>query len=211
VSNDKYYQPIHDFLTEKGEQGVNAIARYIDLPLASVQAYLLRQTYFKKTETRKWDLPDRVNNKGIKTDTLAIMLNQVENAQLLAKAQLNDMYAELEKVIDDMTHPINTLKRGFKQTFTPVAAEKVDIDQQLTDLDKDIKATYEVFKKYVGKCPEEYRDLIKNVDLYRLSIKVGTNYVNDEFTKEMTGLFLGKTTELSDNTLKMIEIYQKES
>lgn len=48
---------IREVLAHRGELGVNAIAKLIEQPVATVQRFLERQEYFIKTENRKWKLP----------------------------------------------------------------------------------------------------------------------------------------------------------
>jgi hypothetical protein len=204
---DKYYDLIHPLLTEKGELGVNEIARAIDLPLSSVQKYLERQNHFKKTERRKWDLPDRVNS-DIKSDTLSLMVTSVETQLLLLKAQL----ADITQNVENSLIPIDTLKRGVNSIQTPVAGktDKVpDIDPELLIMDKKVKDLYAVFKRFVGKCPEEYQDLLKNLNIGKIIVEKGFDYLSGSFNVELSSLFLEKETELSEDVLSVLKAYQK--
>lgn len=203
---DKYHDLIVAVLTEKGELGVNEIARDINTPVSTVQKYLERQTYFKKTERRKWDLPQNVTS-DIKVDTVTLMIESVENAVKLQKAQLTEM---LDSIQNTMI-PLNALKRGINGLIAPVAEKELDFNETLIKLDKALKTTYLVFKQYVGKCPEEYRELLLNVDLYRLVVELGNKYLNGEFNTEITSLFLQQTDTLSEDVLKVLKEYQKEA
>jgi len=204
MSNDKYYDLILGILTEKGELGVNEIARLAELPLSTVQKYLERQTYFKKTERRKWDLPQNVTS-DIKSETMTLMVASVENALMLVKAQLTETLDSVQNSI----LPISTLKRGISGLTAPVAAKSVDIDTLFIELDKGVKENYALFKKYISKVPEEYQEMIKNVDLARLTAELGHLYVQGDFGTEISSLMLEKTTDLSDDIVEILKEYQK--
>lgn len=208
IVTEKYYDLILPLITEKGELGVNEIARYIDVPPSTVQKYLTDQKYFKKTEKRKWDLPDRVNT-DIKSDTLSLMVNSVENALLILKAQLTD----LVESVDNSLGPVKTLKRGVTSINTPVATksgESVDIDPRLLDLDKKIKDSYAVFKKYVKVVPDEYRELILNFDYMGFTLAYGTEVANGDINEDISALLLEKTSTLSEDTIEMLKEFQKD-
>lgn len=204
--NEKYHEMILPIITEGGEMGVNEIAKKINLPVSTVQKYLERQNYFRKTERRKWDLPHKVTS-DIKAETLALMVSSVESALQLLRAQ----FAEMQQSVDNTIVPLNTLKSGIKTIIVPVADKPIEIDPQLLEADKLIKNLQTVFKKFVGKCPEEYQELIKNVDLGQILVVKGLDYVNDVFSTEISSLFLEQTDKLSDEILDTLETYQKET
>lgn len=206
VSNSKYHDEILRYITEHGESGVNALAKALDIPLSTMQKTLEQQTYFKKTERRKWDLPENVI-ADIKSDTMTLMVSSVENALLLVKAQLTD----IQDSVQNSLIPINTLKRSINSIVTPVAAKPPNIDQRLLDLDKKVKDVRNVLKIHMENVPEEYKDLIVNLDILGLMIERGTEYLFNEAHNDLSALLTGQTDTLSDETLKMLESYQKEA
>jgi len=206
VSNDKYYDLVLAYITEHGESGVNTLANAFDIPLSTMQKYLERQSYFKKTERRKWDLPENVN-ADIKSDTMVLMVDSVENALLLIKSQVTDLQLSL----DSSLIPISTLKRGINNITAPAATKSIDIHPSILQLNENAKITQTVFKKYVGVCPQKYQDLIKNLDLYKLIIEKGTDYLNAGFNADLTALFLEQTTDLAYDTVQLLNQYQKEA
>lgn len=206
MSNDKYHDDILTIITEKGEMGVNEIARAINVPLSTVQKYLERQTYFKKTERRKWDLPEHVN-QDIKSDTLSLMVDSVENALKLLNAQMS----EIQLSIQNSLIPVNTLKRAVNAAITPVAGKSVNVDKKLIKLEEDAHDIEKVFKKFKDKLPEIYKDLVLNVDMVWLSISKGTEYVKGNFTQEISALLVEQSNTLSDDVLDALKLYQKEA
>lgn len=208
MSNDKYYDDIHTFITTHGESGVNAISKGIDVPLSTVQKYLERQSYFKKTEQRKWDLPEKVNS-DIQVNTLPLMVSSVENALLLVKAQLTDM----QHLIDNSVLTTHTLKRGVDRRFTPVAAlpdKSVDMDKRLLKLQDGSIKLKEVFKKQKSNIPEEYLDMIMNYDHVGLIIKEGIEYANNILEDEVYSMLMGNARELSEETVQILKDNQIE-
>lgn len=206
MSNDKYYDTILAILTEKGELGVNEIARLADMPLSTVQKYLERQTYFKKTERRKWDLPDNVN-ADIKTETLVLMVNSVENSLLILKSQLEELTDDVQNSLG----PVKTLKRGVESIKPPVASKSSNIDRRLLELDKKAKDSYEVFKAHIKNVPEEYRTLILKLDILGLMLTKGREYLFNGEHEDLVRVLGGQSDILSDKTLKLLESYQKEA
>lgn len=209
MSNDKYFDDILAFITEHGESGVNAIAKGIGVPLSTIQVYLTKQTYFKKTDNRKWELPEKVI-ADIQTGTLPLMVNSVENALLLLKAHLT----ELSQDVDNALMPVDTLKRGLKRNTAPVADKSdkaVDIHPRLIKADEKLKEAYVLFKKYLPVVPEQYRELIKNVDLVALSLELGSKYASAELMPAISDLFLEKTDILDEEIIELLKEYQKEN
>jgi len=201
---NNYHDMILAVITEQGELGVNEIARRIDVPLSTVQKYLERQTYFMKTERRKWDLPANVN-ADIKSDTMSLMVNSVENSLLILKSQLS----EIQESVNNSLIPLSTLKRGISTVKTPVAGKSVNVHPKLVKLEEDANEIEEVFKKFKDKLPDEYKDMILNVDMVWLSISKGTEYVKGEFSNQISSLLLEKGDNLSDDVINSLKLYQK--
>ena len=201
MSNDRYHADIRALLEREGALGVNALSKALNIPLSTMQKHLHSQTYFKMTQSRKWDLPERVVTNSIQSS-----LNNFDD---VIESQLSGITSLSEMLFTQIKSTI-TLLSAQKPTLPSVAGTSPDIHPDILKLDKNAKDMNIVFSKYVGKCPEEYRDLIKNVDLYRLIIEKGTLYLNGQFNAEITSLFLERTVDLSDETLQTLKEYQKE-
>lgn len=82
----KYHDPIFKLISEREEAlGVNEIAKGTELPLSTIQKYLsTQQSYFRKNEDRKWDLPEKVMS-DITDSSLLLAVNVLENSILLMK------------------------------------------------------------------------------------------------------------------------------
>jgi len=204
VSNDKYYDALLPYINEHGETGVNVLAKQLDVPLSTLQRYLERQTYFRKTINRKWDIPNNVD-ADIKSNTMTLMVNSVENALMLLDSQLSEIQSNVQNAL----MPVGTLKRAVIGLSAPVADKSDEMHPFIVEMDKGIKESYMVFKKYMSKIPEEYQELIKNVDLYRLSVDMGTKFMESDFNVDISSLLLEKTTELSEDTVEILKEYQK--
>lgn len=205
MSNDKYYDGILAYITENGETGVNVLAKHLEVPLSTMQRYLEKQTYFRKTVNRKWDLPTNVES-DIKSNTMTLMVDSVENALKLVNAQM----AEVQLSIQNALMPVSTLRRAVDTLNAPVAGNSANIYPELAELDKKLKTLNEVFKKYVSKVPEEYQELIKGADLPRLVVELGTKFFNSDFNAELTSLFLEQSTELSEDVIELLKEYQRQ-
>jgi hypothetical protein len=200
--NDPYHAEIRALIEKEGALGVNALSKAINVPLSTVQKYMHRQSYFKMNSQRKWDMPDK-----IATETIQSTVNNFETvieSQVTGITSLSDMLvAQIKSTI--------TLLSAQKGLSPSVAVTSSDIHPEILELDKKAREMQMIFNKYVGKCPEEYRDLIKNLDIFRLIKEKGTIFLNEGFNVEITSLFLEKSVDLSNEVLKVLEEYQKEA
>jgi len=206
---DKYKDDILKLISEKGPLGVNAIQRELGYPLSTLQKYLHKQSYFKINDDKKWDLPEN-HVADIKSNTLSIMTDLIETNIKLIQSQVEEIQQSLHSALS----PISTLKRGVSALTLPVADKSTNIPNihpLLFESDKNIQTALMVIKKYVQKVPEKYQDLLKNVDLYKLVIEMGSIYLNSTFNSEIASLLLEKTDELSDDMIQVLKNYQKET
>lgn len=201
MSNDRFYPDIKRLLEQNGAMGVNQLSKELNVPLSTLQKYLDKdQNYFKKNHARKWVLPEvAVNNE---------MSVVSENYANIVDSQLMSMNALIDTLMSQFRATV-TIIEANKPNSTSVAGIAPDIHPQLLKMDKSIKEMYVVFKKYLSKVPEEYRDLIKNVDLHRLSIEMGSKFINSNFNGEISALFLERSVDLSDEVLGALKEYQK--
>lgn len=182
--------------------GVNQLVKEMDVPLSTLQKYLdKQQTYFKKNHARKWVLPEM--------SAINDMADVSNNYSNIIDAQIMSMDA-LFNTLSSQFKATMTLIETQKPTTPPVAGNSGNVDPYMVEKDKSVKETYALFKKYLPVCPEEYQDIIKNVDLYKLMMELGTIQVNKEIMPELTSLFIEESTELSDNVVDILSEYQKE-
>jgi hypothetical protein len=199
--NEKYHDDILSYITENGPSGVNAIATGLNVPLSTMQHYLDKsQNYFKKNSMRKWVLPEMYDSVESATVT-----NNVTN---VVESNLNSVKALLNSVIGQIDSTIMVLPT-LKTVSATVADKSFNIDRSLIDLDKSVKETYAAIKKYLGVIPEEYKDLIKNIDLYTLIITLGNKYLQESLFPEIARLMTEQTDTLSSDAIDTLKMYQK--
>lgn len=204
MSNDKYYPDILRYITEHGETGVNVLAKELNVPLSTMQRYLERQRYFKKTVSRKWDLPTNVET-DIKSNTMTLMVASVENALML----LDSQFSELQLSVQNALMPVNTLKRAVETINPPVADKPVNNDPNITKLLNFANAMQKAIKQHKNNIPDEYRDLLLNLDITAMCVNMGMDYINSNQNADLTGVLLGERDILSEDTLKVLERHQK--
>jgi hypothetical protein len=203
---DKFYDPIYAYITEHGETGVNVLAKELDAPLSSLQRYLERQTYFKKTVNRKWDLPTNVDT-DIKTNTVSLMVDSVENALLVLNAQLT----EIQSSVQNALYPVKTLKRAVSTMVAPVAGNSTKVDKRLMDIEENGDKIHNVIKKQKDKIPDNYKDLLFNMDYIGLVLSMGESYVTELLSTDVYAILAGSGTELPEETIEVLKQHQKEA
>jgi hypothetical protein len=200
MSGFRYHSEVLTLITQKGPLGVSEIAKALNVPATTLQKQLHSQDYFKLNNRKKWDLPENVaannTNEAIK-DFDKVIAGQLEST--------NALFGMLTSNINS----IMTLLSAQKPIFAPVADNSTQLHPKVKELDKKIKETEVVFKKYVDKAPEMYQKLLRNLDLYALAIEKGTEYFNGTFTMEISSIFLEQTDQLSDEVFSLLEMYQK--
>jgi hypothetical protein len=202
---EKYHDDLLDYISRNGATGVNELAKELNIPLSTMQRYLERQTYFKKTSNRKWDLPEKVIG-DIKTSTLTLMVGGVENALKLLDAQMQEMQQQLRTAM----MPIDTLRRGVENIKPPVAGtSNGDIDSRLYKLQEDMALVPKLIKTHIDKIPEEYHDILNNVDWILLYIEKGREFFAERVSSPIASLITSDTEQLPDDALVALERYQK--
>lgn len=203
---EKYYDDVLSYITEHGESGVNEISKALNVPLATMQRYLIRQTYFRKTVNRKWDLPHNVES-DIKSNTMTLMVNSVENALLLVDSQM----AEVQQAIQNALMPVNTLKRAVDMINLPVADNSGNIDKRLTKIAENSQKITDIIKKQKSNIPDEYSDVLLNLDYVGLVLAMGETFTEELLGGEVYGILAGKDKELSEEALETLKQYQREA
>lgn len=206
---DRYRDDITKLIATNGAMGVNELQRALNVPLSTLQNYLTKQqNYFKKTENKKWDLPENVESE-VKTNTLGLMANGAENAVLLLQSQMSEIQLSITNVLTT----IGTLKRGVNNVITPPVADKASnellnhrwISQMITDLEQLAL----ILKKKMSDIPEEYHNLLGNTDWPRLMVERGNIYFKEELSGAIADLILKNSTELPDDVLRVLKEYGK--
>lgn len=203
MSNDRFHADIRRLLEQNGAMGVNQLSKALNVPLSTMQKYLDKdQDYFKKNHSRKWVLPE----KSASEDMSLVSANYAN----VISSQLVSMQALIDTLMSQFRATLSLMDAN-KGTSPAVAGISPDINPQILQLDKKAKDMQTVFKRYVVKSPEEYQELLKGLDLYRLMIEKGTIWMNSEFSTEITSLFLEQTVDLSDDIVEILKNYQKEA
>lgn len=193
------HDEIEAFLKENGETGVNAISAGIGKPVSSVQKWLEKQTYFIKTSSRKWDLPERIiGNFDVKAQDLVIRDTNlaIENAVLVlgsTKAKLDALLTVVER--------INTVSAATNQRRV---AGNSKIEKRISEVEKMQK----ILKSHIDKVPEQYRELLRDLDYVEMTWQLGAKKMDTEINSELTELILGETTELKETTVALFQTYQ---
>lgn len=207
MSSDKYYDDILALITERGELGVNVIARELNAPLSTMQRYLEKQTYFRKTVNRKWDVPDNVDS-NLKSNTMSLMVTSVETALLLIDSQM----AELQSSIQNALLPVNTLKRNMDSFIAPVAdksGKSVIIDDRLLKIDNEANKVYDIIKKQKDNIPDIYKEMLFNLDYVGMVLGMGEVYAIELLSTDVYAILAGNGDTLPEETIEAIKEYQK--
>lgn len=203
----KYHDDILAIISRNGAMGVNALQRELNIPLSTLQKYLHKQTYFRMNDERKWDLPENITS-DIKSNTLSLTINVVENSILMLQSQLDEM----KQSIANALAPIGTLKRGIDNLApTPVAGKATPLDKRLSNLN-DAALQYKVIvRKQKDIIPDQYLNLLINLDYVGLVFSLGAVYADEMLTGDIYGVLVGSITELSDDLLDVIKENQMEA
>ncbi len=187
---------IKTLIERNGEMGVNALSKELKVPLSTMQKYMERQTFFKKTKSRKWDLPERV--------ATGESLSSVDNYQTVIDSQLNGINAMFELLTSNIRSTL-LLLAAQKPILQPVASPTINIDPRLSKIVEFETKIQDVFKKQKHNIPETYRDLLFNFDYVGLILKEGQTYANTFLEDEIYELLSGKVQELTEDTLSILK------
>lgn len=198
--------------TELGPLGVTEIAKHTGITTSTLQRFLHNQKYYKMGEGKKWDFPKPKSNRA-KLDFIGTQAELVDTAIRVLLTHIEDLKGQVEytfPAIEALRKELGRLEIADNSSANPAPIQIPGINKQMIELHENIRLMSEVFKKYAPTCPEEYQDIIANVDLYTLTLSLGKIYVNEEFNEALTDLFLKKTDVLSDAIVTVLSDYQKE-
>lgn len=200
------HDQIKELIERHGAMGVNAIQKEIGIPLSTLQRYLdTRQNYFKKTNDRKWDLPENVSaNYAAAAETNQ---TQVIESQLTGITATFDM---LSAQIKATVMLLETFK--VKPQSSSVAGSSngkpIEVKGSLADLHKLIQLTPKIIRTKIDYIPEEYRDLLKGMNWSDLAADVGKIRFT-EFTDVIADMIVSDIQEVPTNMIEIMEQYQK--
>ena len=197
---DKYFNEVKALLEKNGEMGVNALSKAIDIPLSTMQVYLMKQSYFVKTESRKWDLPERVTATETK--------KTIDNFETVITNQLNAINSMFEVLTSNIRTTI-TLLNTHKPITAPVASNPMEIHPRLLKIQELTLAMSKAIKEHKKNIPEEYLELLQNVDWTALCIEKGAKYYQNTMGSELIDIISGTNDKISDSVLEVLEEYQK--
>lgn len=207
VIMDKYYEKVKELLLAKGEMGVNAIAIELRVPVSTMQKYLERQDYFKKTDRRKWDLPERATNNAVKQqssnhlDTVALT---IANQSQMVRAQLEAALMSLS-IIETQS---SIVTNAATMARLSVAGNSKQIDYRLSKFAENVSTMKTAIKQNANKVSDKYKELLTRLDLLELSLRMGSIFVNETLVPELSALLLNEIEELKEETVSLLEKYQ---
>lgn len=204
---DKYHKPILQFLEKNGESGVNAISAGIAVPLSTVQKYLEKQTYFKKTQRRKWDLPEKVVSNAVvnqSASSFANVANVISTQANMIRTQL-DTALMCMGILESNVAIINHVAEA---AIAPVAVSK-PIHPSIQALNDNVETITQGIKKYINDVNENYRDLVRNADIYRIYVAKGGEYMHSQFNDELVLVLTKSDYEMSEEMQALMKEYAK--
>lgn len=198
----KYHDPILTVINEKGASGVNVIAQLTGIPLSTVQKYLTtQQKYFRKTQDRKWDLPEKVTT-DISNNSHTLVVTGIENSFLLFKSELD----ALINLVDNSLIQIEQLKRVVQNKPTPVAENT--INPRLKNLQEKMDNLPRIIKSKKENIPKELLEILLNTNWTDFTLDMGANYLNDVVEPALYSLIIGESDYLDEDLLNQIKEYQ---
>lgn len=203
---EKYHDPILAVIKKNGPMGVNAIAKAIDMPLSSVQKYLDRQDYFKKTSDRKWDVPENVTENlvaAIETNRLQLIAQSL-NTQSLLVGNSVDLFVSS---INDLLKQISNIIPALESYKAPVANDKT-VSPLLLKLQETVSQIPLIIKKNKDKLSPDYLELLTGVNWLELVINKGSIYFEENVSTEIAELLTEQREELSDEIVEAISQYK---
>lgn len=201
----RYHDPIYAVIAEHGPQGVNQLAKLVELPVSTVQRYLtVQQTYFKKTIDKKWDLPENVNT-DITDNTLLLAANSIDSTVQLIETQLKELLTQFTTV----QMPLSTLKRGLEGYRPSVAGSSSKVtNKKLETMLNQVAKLPDFLKDKKKNIGNEYYELLINTRWLDMYLELGNKYVDSAIIAELADLMLGNTDKLGEDVLSTIQEYQ---
>lgn len=205
--SDRYYEDIYELLKTKGELGVSVIAKEIGAPPSSLQRYLERQTYFKKTARAKWDLPERVTEEFTETvedKKVGFLVNALETQAVLVSAQIDALQTQMHSLVSQAT-AIKPLVESYKP---PVASKAKGIDPRLSIFVEEIQQLEKALVLHKDRIPENYNKLLKGVNWLEMALNKGLLYMREVIGPAIAGLITDQTEITDTEIYSTIEKYK---
>lgn len=209
---DRFYQDVHDVLSKEGELGVSVIAKRLDIAPSTLQKYLERQTYFKKTVRAKWDLPERVNTEAAaKADEtkLAILAQSLETQVLLINTQLETVFSAMQ-TLATQTSLIKPHLEGFRGNSPSVAKENNgEVNKEWAEFYNQLSQLPGIIRKKKESITADQFELLLNVRWHDMALEIGSKALGP-ISDHVADLLLGQETELRDDVVDLLVNYLKE-
>lgn len=206
----KYHDDILQIITDKGPQGVTALAKELNAPSSSIQKYLEKQqNYFKRNVNRKWDLPENVDEEHqntLKTTQTAMLGQSVASQANMLKEQIEVLLG----ISDTLAHQADILSNSVvnAKTAQPVA-KAPELPKLIQDTLTSSEMLIKLVKQQMSNIPEVYQDMLTNVNWVRLLCNEGTKYFDNEVSPELSPILTGESTTFTDEIRDVLLEYQK--
>lgn len=203
------HEDIKALLEKHGPMGVNALQRELKVPLSTIHKYLdKQQNYFIKTESRRWDLPERhVNPIRQLTGT-----NSGDSVSTIIDSQLVGMQATYELLTQQISTILNlAVSLKPSNNSTPVAKEdNGEVSKEWSDLYSQVSRLPGIFKSKKENLTPDQLELLLNVKWHSLVLNIGTKAFAP-ISDHLADLALGQETEIRDEIADLLVTYLKES
>lgn len=204
MSNESLHQQIKDLISKNGAMGVNALQKELGVPLSSLQKYLdKQQNYFIKNHSRKWDLPENAAESDMSTVT--------DNYSSIIESQIAGMNVLTETLMAQFRATL-TLMQANRPRNPPVAdksSHEMLKHPTVQEMLRDLEQLPTILKRKKSDIPEEYQDLLQNIDWLGLVITKGSSYFREVISPAIANLILHDDEKLPDDIVNVLEGYQK--
>lgn len=203
MTSDRFHHVVKELLERNGAMGVNQLAKELGVPLSTMQKYLDKdQNYFKKNHSRRWVLPE--------VSAASDMSTASSNYANIIDSQIRSMDALIETLMSQFKATI-TLMEAHKPLNRSVADMSPNIDTRLVKIHNDSVKINDIIRKKKDNIPEEYEEMLFNLDYVALVIGVGESYAIKILSTDVYALLAGNGNELPEDTIETLKEYQKET
>lgn len=198
--SDEQIDTITELIESNGPIGVNDVRKALNMPLSTAQKYLSKQEVFKKNAQKKWDLADNV----VEQEVIATS-NGVDS---MLKGQL-DGIANMSQLLIANVNAVMSILSTHKPQSPPVAAKAPKFNKDVKEYTDFVELMLKIVKSKLSELPEDYRELLTNVDWYKLTMNKGSLFVQDTIAAEIANLLTPTHNEMDNDVLMVLESYQK--
>ena len=197
---------IAQILTVQGALGVNALAAELGVPSSSLQRYLSAQSYFKKNESKKWDLPENVESENT-IQTVRLMIENAKTSIAVISSQIEGLGLRVQSQTETLELILKSLDSvSIPKPLPPVASPLDARFQVILDGESRFKGAIKAHKTNV-RDPEFYK-LLMGFDLVSYTLKYGTDSADLFFEQDLAPVILGENSP-SEETYSTLREHQK--